>query len=93
MSDATRRSIDEEQQFIADQAHRRAMALVTEHRTLLEALAFQLLEREVLERDDFERLVKGYLADQATGGKSLPPAREPGAARLAASEATDPLRD
>ena len=75
MSDATRRSIDEEQQFIADQAHRRAMALVTEHRTLLEALAFQLLEREVLERDDFERLVKGYLADQADRRQIPPPPR------------------
>ena len=38
MSDATRRLIDEEQQFIADQAHRRALALVAEHRPLLEAL-------------------------------------------------------
>ncbi len=68
-------SIDEEQQFIADQAHRRALALVTEHRPLLEAFAGPLLEHEVLEREDIERLVKGYLADQATGGKSLPPPR------------------
>jgi cell division protease FtsH len=57
MSDATRRSIDDEQQFITDQAHRRAMALVKDHRPLLEAMARQLLEREVLEREDLDRLV------------------------------------
>jgi cell division protease FtsH len=57
MADATRRSIDEEQQFIADQAHRRAMAMVTEHRELLEALAGELLDNEVLEREDIDRIV------------------------------------
>jgi cell division protease FtsH len=57
MSDATRRSIDEEQQFIADDAHRRALALIGEHRPLLDALAQQLLEREVLEREDIDRIV------------------------------------
>ena len=57
MSDNTRRMIDEEQQFIADQAHRRAQRLVDEHRPLLEAFARTLLESEVLERDDIEVLV------------------------------------
>jgi cell division protease FtsH len=65
MSDATRRMIDEEQQFIADQAHRRALRLVTENRTLLEAFAFTLLENEVLERDDIERIVGNYKAESA----------------------------
>ena len=60
MSDATRRSIDEEQQFITDQAHRRALELVGKHRTLLEAFAFTLLENEMLEREDIERLVNKY---------------------------------
>jgi cell division protease FtsH len=91
MSDATRRAIDEEQQFIADQAHRRAMAIVTENRTLLEALAFHLLDREVLEREDFERIVQGYLADRAAAAPPGDGPREPGAARIAASEASDPL--
>ena len=50
MADATRRLVDEEQQFIADQAHRRALAMVSEHRGLLEALAARLLDNEVLER-------------------------------------------
>ncbi|MEJ7789302.1 MAG: ATP-dependent zinc metalloprotease FtsH [Thermoleophilaceae bacterium] len=60
MSDNTRRMIDEEQQFIADQAHRRAQRLVDEHRPLLEAFARTLLESEVLERDDIEALVADH---------------------------------
>jgi cell division protease FtsH len=57
LSDATRRLVDEEQQFIADQAHRRAVEMVSGHRGLLEAFAGTLLENEVLERADIERLV------------------------------------
>jgi cell division protease FtsH len=60
MSDHTRRLVDEEQQFITDQAHRRALQLVSENRTLLEAFAFTLLQNEVLEREDIERLVGKY---------------------------------
>ena len=57
MADATRRLVDEEQQFIADQAHRRALSMVSAHRGLLEALAARLLDNEVLERADIEKLV------------------------------------
>jgi cell division protease FtsH len=85
MSDATRRSIDEEQQFIADQAHRRALELVTRHRILLEAIAFTLLEKEVLERQELEGLVERYKAKPSKRFR-----REDGAGRarlrLAASE-------
>jgi ATP-dependent Zn protease len=62
MADATRRMVDEEQQFIADQAHRRAVELVTHNGELLEAFAATLLEQEVLEREDIERLVAKYRA-------------------------------
>ena len=72
MSDATRRSIDEEQQFIADQAHRRALALLSEHRPLLDALAGQLLEREVLEREDIDRLVAEHEGAIATRERLRP---------------------
>ena len=60
MADATRRLIDEEQQFIADQAHRRALKLVSSHRELLEAFAGTLLENEVLERADIDRLMSKH---------------------------------
>jgi cell division protease FtsH len=90
MSDHTRRMIDEEQQYLTDLAHRRALKLVAENRTLLEAFAFTLLENEVLEREDIERLVGAYRGEP-TNGRGASGARrpEPGAARVAASERID----
>ncbi len=60
MADATRRLIDEEQQHIADEAYRRATRMVAGHRPLLEAFAARLLESEVLERADIERITAEY---------------------------------
>ncbi|MEA2402929.1 MAG: cell division protease FtsH [Thermoleophilaceae bacterium] len=84
MSDHTRRMVDEEQQYLTDLAHRRAAKLVAENRTLLEAFASTLLENEVLERDDIERLVSAYKgpSDAFNGA-------EPGPAKIAAAEADD----
>jgi cell division protease FtsH len=72
MADATRRLVDEEQQFIADQAHRRALAMVSEHRGLLEALAGQLLDNEVLERPDIDVLVAEHEGAQHTPARLEP---------------------
>jgi len=84
MSDATRRVIDEEQQYLTDLAHRRAIKLVHENRTLLEAFAFTLLENEVLEREDIERLVASYRsAREGNGSTPLPGVEQP---TIAASE-------
>jgi cell division protease FtsH len=65
LSDNTRRMIDDEQQFITDQAYRRAQRIVEENKVLLEGFAYTLLEREVLEREDIERLVSTYRDDLA----------------------------
>jgi cell division protease FtsH len=84
MSDATRRMVDEEQQYLTDLAHRRAMKLVAENRTLLEAFAFTLLENEVLEREDIERIVAAYQGETV---EPVPLHLEPGPAEVAAAEA------
>src|SRR5215217_4286656 len=87
MSDHTRRMVDEEQQYLTDLAHRRAAKLVAENRTLLEALAFTLLENEVLEREDIERLVAEHRGTPALEGKErFAPLLEPGPASVAASK-------
>jgi cell division protease FtsH len=83
MSDHTRRMVDEEQQYLTDLAHRRAMKLVAENRTLLEAFAFTLLENEVLEREDIQRIVSAYKGKPAPSVVDM----EPGPAEIAASEA------
>jgi cell division protease FtsH len=89
MSDHTRRTIDEEQQYLTDLAHRRALKLVAENRTLLEAFAFTLLENEVLEREDIERIVSAYKGEPRRDGPPPLKELEPGAARVAASERLD----
>jgi hypothetical protein len=60
------------------------MKLVAENRTLLEAFAFTLLENEVLEREDIERIVSAY---QGQTVEPLPAPLEPGPAEVAAAEA------
>jgi cell division protease FtsH len=86
MSDATRRMIDEEQQYLTDLAHRRATQLVSENRELLEELAFTLLENEALEREDIDRIMSAHRG----GGNGKVPEVEReargGEPRIAASE-------
>jgi cell division protease FtsH len=90
MSDSTRRQVDEEQQYLTDLAHRRALKIVNENRPLLDSLAHTLLENEVLERDDIERLVADYRGggDDGAGsnGRSRIVPVEPGKARVAAAK-------
>ena len=91
MSDYTRRQVDEEQQYLTDLAHRRALKMVSTNRPLLDVLARTLLENEVLERDDIERIVAEY-RDGGGGGDSnghpprVVPVPEPGKAQVAAAE-------
>jgi cell division protease FtsH len=89
MSDNTRRMIDDEQQYLTDHAHRRALQLVAENRTLLEAFAFTLLENEVLEREDIERIVSAYRGEPVGRSRAPERRREPGAAQVAAAERLD----
>ena len=59
VSDRTRELRDEEQQHLTDEALRGAAKLILEHRDKLDELARELLENEVLERDDIERIMSG----------------------------------
>jgi len=90
MSDYTRRQVDEEQQYLTDLAHRRATKLVSENRALLEALAHTLLENEVLEREDIERLVADHRGGGGGGDENgrpkVVPVQEPGKPRVAAAK-------
>jgi cell division protease FtsH len=59
VSDRTRALRDAEQQHLADDAMRRALKLITDHREQLDALADALLRREVLEREEIEAIMAG----------------------------------
>ncbi len=83
-AEATLRLRDEEQADLADGAYRTAMGLLRDHRRWLDGLAAALLEQEVLERADVDRL----LADLPRGG-STPPT----AGRLDIAATTAPTAD
>jgi cell division protease FtsH len=59
LSEQTLRMRDEERQELIDEARRAAQKLIVAHRRHLDALATELLQREVLERDSIERIMEG----------------------------------
>jgi cell division protease FtsH len=59
LSETTLRIRDEERQDLIEEARRAAHRMIYSHRAQLDALAGELLEREVLERDAIERIMEG----------------------------------
>ncbi|MCD6727953.1 MAG: AAA family ATPase [Solirubrobacteraceae bacterium] len=70
LSDITRRIRDEEQQALAFEAHRAAHRLITGRRDKLEQLARALLEREVLERPEIDRIMSGVPRQDRRPGRA-----------------------
>ncbi|QSH39729.1 ATP-dependent zinc metalloprotease FtsH [Candidatus Kaiserbacteria bacterium] len=52
--------IDAEVKDIIDEAHKRATEILTEHRDVLDAIAATLMEKETLERGEFEDLLREH---------------------------------
>ena len=73
ISDNTRRLVDEEQADLTDVAYRRAHNLIVANRDLLEELAQGLLDQEVLERADIDRIV----GERRAGADRRPPSPAP----------------
>ena len=71
VSDRTRELRDEEQQHLSDEAMRGAVKLILDHRQKLDELAVELLENEVLERDDIERIMSGIPRFHRSPGQGL----------------------
>jgi len=69
VSDRTRELRDAEQQHFADEAMRRAVALITEYRPQLDAIAAALLQHEVLEGADIARIMEGVEAPGVDGAR------------------------
>jgi cell division protease FtsH len=74
ISERTAQMVDDEVKRLVDEAYARARSILSEHRELLDRIADALLERETIDRDDLDRLVKNQpLPPRAT----LPPADSP----------------
>ena len=58
-SEQIARTIDEELQYLLDNAHRKAYSILAEHRGYLDTLARNLLEKETLRRPDLEAIFDG----------------------------------
>jgi cell division protease FtsH len=67
-AEATLRLRDEEQADLADGAYRAALGLLRGHRRWLDALADALLDQEVLERADIDRVLAGMPRPAAAAG-------------------------
>ncbi|MFY7920858.1 MAG: cell division protein FtsH, partial [Gemmatimonas sp.] len=67
VSEQTAQLVDAEVKRVAFEAHARAVAVLTEHRALLDAVANNLLERETLTRDDIIVLKSGGVLPPRTG--------------------------
>jgi cell division protease FtsH len=97
-SEQFRRIRDEEQQELAFEASRAASELLSGHRAKLDEFAAALLEHEVLERADIERIMDGVPRMEREPGRGLriavaepdlPPAAVVAAARSAARAAAE----
>lgn len=64
--------IDKEVAKIIDAGYRRAKEVLTKHQKKLDSVAKTLLEKETLEREEFERLVGKPVSDGETKFKKMP---------------------
>jgi len=70
VSERTAEVVDDEVKRFLDEAYSKATHILTEHRDLLERIALTLLDRETIDRDDLERIVRG---EQLPPRPTLPP--------------------
>ncbi len=71
LSERTLRIRDEERQDLIEEARRAAQRMIVSHRRQLDALANELLEHEVLERDAIERVMEGVPRMERAPGVGL----------------------
>jgi cell division protease FtsH len=86
LSETTLRIRDEERQDLIEEARRAAQRLIVAHRRQLDALAHELLEREVLERDSIDRIMAGTPRLERAPGVGLRVVAAASATELAGAE-------
>jgi cell division protease FtsH len=89
ISERTAQMVDDEVKRLIDEAYARAMGIISENRDLLDRIADALLDRETIDRDDLDRLVKNQpLPPRAT----LPPLDSPPQASTPTKPGSSPAR-
>jgi len=59
-SEAMATEIDSEVKKVIDRAHKSAKKIISDHRDILDALAKTLLEKETMEKDEFDSIIKSF---------------------------------
>jgi cell division protease FtsH len=76
-SEEIAREIDDEIRRVIEEAHERALAVLREHMDDLHQISGLLIERETIDKDQFERLLAGETAESVFPDESPTPEVEP----------------
>jgi cell division protease FtsH len=79
-SEEMAREIDDEIRRVIEEAHETALQVLREHMELLHQMSGILIERETIDKDQFERLLAGEAEDEVFKEEIPPPATEKPAA-------------
>src|SRR5687767_6271174 len=80
ISERTAQMVDTEVKRLVDEAYARATQILTEHRELLDRIAVALLDRETIDREDLDRLVRNLpLTPRNLSADPAAPANPPSA--------------
>jgi cell division protease FtsH len=88
ISERTAQMVDDEVKRLVDEACARATTIILEHRELLDRIADALLERETIDREDLDRLVKNLPLPP----RNLPPTGSPAAQATPTKPGASPTR-
>ena len=75
ISERTAQMVDDEVKRLIDEAYARAMQIISENRELLDRIAVALLERETIDREDLDRLVKNLPLPPQKSARPIRPRR------------------
>jgi cell division protease FtsH len=83
ISERTAQKVDDEVKRLIDEAYARATQILSENRDLLDRIAVALLDRETIDREDLDRLVRNLPLPPRTpspdpAAAATPPAAKPG---------------
>jgi len=78
-SEEIAREIDDEIRRVIEEAHERALAVLREHMEDLHQISKLLIERETIDKDQFERLLAGDAPESVFPDETPEPSAEPDA--------------
>jgi cell division protease FtsH len=91
ISERTAQMVDTEVKRLVDEAYARATQILSENRELLDRIALALLDRETIDREDLDRLVKGLPLAPRNLSPDPAPAANPPASKPGPTPARAPI--